>query len=558
MNKLFVQLLEKRHLADDFLHPKYEDLVDPYELNDMEKAIIRIKTAIENQEKILIYGDYDVDGVTASTLMEDTLILAGVKPENLEIMLPDRFVDGYGMSPRLIKKAAKDGIALVVTVDCGSKNHAIIEELNEQKIDTIITDHHECDETLPEAIAVINPKRKDHQGPEKLRDLAGVGVAFELAKALAKEGLIKNGQEKWLLDLVLLGTICDQMVLTGENRILGFYGIKVLEKTRRPGLKELKKTAGLKSITSESIGFQIGPRLNAAGRLETAELSLNILRTKSNTEAAALAAKLEELNKSRRTEQKLAVEEITKKGIEDTPVIIETGHWHEGILGIVAGRLVEACHKPAFVLTEVENDVFKGSGRSFGDFNLAEALNYAKDVILSGGGHAGAAGVRVERKNLYAFREKINAFYKGLNLKNQDKYFNIATDLETDTLADFTLDFLDDLKLLEPFGAGNEEPVFRLKNATILEAKRMGDKNQHLRISLRDQNGKIIKCVAFFAPEKWFNLYDDVKYDFLIKPVENVWNGTRSVEARICDIIEIWRKSSLKLNWEVATNLKIS
>ena len=538
MNKLFVQLLEKRHLTDDFLHPKYESLTDPYKLNDMKKAVARIKTAIKNQEKVLIYGDYDVDGVTASTLMEDALILAGVKSENLKIMLPDRFLDGYGMSPRLIKTAIENQIKLIITVDCGSKNHAIIEELNEQKIDTIITDHHECSDTLPNAIAIINPKRKDYKGPEKLKNLAGVGVAFELARALVKENLIKNGQEKWLLDLVLLGTICDQMLLTGENRILCFYGIKVMEKTRRPGLKELIKKSGLKSITSESIGFQIGPRLNAAGRLETAELSLGILRTKSNTEAAALAVKLEELNKSRRAEQKLAVEEITKNGVKDTPVIIETGNWHEGILGIVAGRLVETYHKPAFVLTEVENDIFKGSGRSFGDFSLAEALNYLRDVIISGGGHAGAAGVRIERKNLYAFREKINAFYESLNLKNQNKYFNITTDLEIDNLTDFTLDFLDDLKLLEPFGAGNEEPIFKIKGAIVLEAKRMGDKNQHLRIDLKDQNGKIIKCVAFFAPEKWFSLYDDIKYDFLIKPVENIWNGTRSIEARICDIIE--------------------
>ena len=537
MNKLFAQILEKRHLTDDFLHPKYGDLTDPYELNDMKKAVGRIKKAIKNSEKILIYGDYDVDGVTASTLMEDALILAGVKPENLEIMLPDRFIDGYGMSPRLIKKAMKDKITLVITVDCGSRNHDIINELNEQKIDTIITDHHECEDKIPEAIAVINPKRKDYGGPEKLKDLAGVGVAFKLAEALVKEGLIKDGQEKWLLDLVLLGTICDQMLLTGENRILGYYGIKVLAKTRRPGLVEIMKNAGVKGITSESIGFQIGPRLNAAGRLETAELSLNVLRTKEKTDAAALAKKLEKLNKDRRDEQKLAVEEIAKTINKDASVIIETGHWHEGIIGIVAGRLVEKYHKPAFVLTEVENGIYKGSGRSFGDFSLAEALEAAKDAIISGGGHAAAAGVRVEQKNLYNFREKINAYYDSLHLKNQNKFFNTMADFEVGDLKDFTLDFLNDLKLLEPFGAGNEEPVFCLKNATIIETKRMGDKNQHLRLDLRDKNGKTIKCVAFFAPEKWFNLYQDEKYDFLIKPIENEWNGTRSVEARLVDII---------------------
>ncbi len=538
MNKLFIQILKKRGLKDDFLNPKYEDLTNPYEINDMKNAVSRIKNAILKNEKILIYGDYDVDGVTASTLMEDALILAGVKPENIEIMLPDRFVDGYGMSSRLIKKAIKDKINLVITVDCGSRNHNIIEELIEQKIDTIVTDHHECEDILPPAIAVINPKRKDYGGPEELKNLAGVGVAFMLARALVKEGMIEDGQEKWLLDLVLLGTICDQMLLTGENRILGFYGMKVLTKTRRPGIKEIMKNAGVKKITSESIGFQIGPRLNAAGRFETAELALNILRTKSSAEAAALASKLEELNKARRAEQKNATEEIIKRKKENTPVIIESGKWHEGIIGIVAGRLVETYHKPAFVFTEVENGILKGSGRSFGDFSLAAALEYAKDVVINGGGHAAAAGVRIYDKNLYAFREKINFYYDSLKLKNQKKFFESRADLEIDNLEDFTIDFLDDLKLLEPFGAGNEEPIFCLKNVEILDIKRMGDKGQHLRLDIRDKNGKTLKCVAFFAPEKWFDLYSDARYNIFIKPAENEWNGTRSIEARICDIIE--------------------
>lgn len=537
MNKLFTQLVKKRQLTDDFLGPKYENLTDPFQLNDMKKAVERIKQAIKNGEKVLIYGDYDVDGVTASTLMENALKLAGIKDP--EIMLPDRFVDGYGMSPRLIEKAKNDKITLVITVDCGSKNHEIINELNELKIDSIITDHHECDDDLPKALAIINPKRRDSTAPEKLKDLAGVGVAFKLAQALTKEDIIKNGQEKWLLDLVLLGTICDNMVLTGENRILGYYGIKVLEKTRRIGLKELMKNAGIKSITSESVGFQIGPRLNAAGRLETAELSLRLLRTDSVTESATLASKLEELNKKRRTEQRSAIEEIKNRdSINSAPVIIETGNWHEGILGIVAGRLVEQYHKPAFVLTETDDNIFKGSGRSFGHFNLAEALNYAKDTIVTGGGHAGAAGVKVEQKNLYAFREKINAYYESLNLTDEEYFFYTHADLGLDSLKDFTLDLISDLKTLEPYGAGNEEPIFCLKNATILETKRMGDKGQHLRLDLRDKNGKIIKCIAFFAPEKWFNLHDDEQYNYYIKPAENEWNGVRSIEARLIDVIQ--------------------
>ncbi len=537
MNKFFTQIVESRGLSEDFLHPKYENLEDPNRLPDMEKALKRIKTAIKNREKVLIYGDYDVDGVTASTLMEQALKLAGL--EQIEIMLPDRFVDGYGMSPRLIERAKANQITLVITVDCGSRNHDIINELNEFKIDTIVTDHHECEVEIPEAVAVINPHRHDYKGPETLRNLAGVGVAFKLAQGLTKAGFIEEGKEKWLLDLVLLGTICDSMTLSQENRILTYFGKIVLSKTKRKGLIELMKTAGIKTVTSESIGFQLGPRLNAAGRLDTAEISLNLLRTTSGTEAAKLAEKLEELNKSRREEQRAATKEIAarfKENQEDNPVIIETGDWHEGILGIVAGRLVEEFKKPAFVLTEVGDGIYKGSGRSFGEFNLSDALEAAKDVIEGGGGHAAAAGVQVKQENLYKFREKINEYYRSLNLKDQERFLKKAADLDIETLGDFNLELIDDLASLEPFGPGNEEPIFCLKNAEIVETKTMGADNNHLRLDLRGKDGRIIKSVAFFAPKPWFELYDDSTYNFIIKPTLNEWNGVRSVEARLIDI----------------------
>lgn len=541
MNKLFTQLLDVRHIEDDFLHPQYENLTDPFTLPDMEKAISRIAKAIQNHEKVLIYGDYDVDGVTASALMEDALRLAGL--QDVEIMLPDRFIDGYGMSPRLINKAKGIRASLVITVDCGSRNHEIVEELNREHIDTIITDHHECSDTLPKACAVINPKRQDYTDTKaQLKNLAGVGVAFKLAEALVSKNFIPSGQEKWLLDLVLLGTICDSMLLTGENRILGFYGMKVLTKTRRKGLIELMKNAGVSSITAHSIGYQLGPRLNSAGRLDTAELALELLRTTSRTQAAALASELEELNIARRSEQRAATNEITERlnargSADDTPVIIEAGKWHEGILGIVAGRLVDSYHKPAFVLTEVEDHVYKGSGRSFGDFNLAEALNYAQDAIIGGGGHAAAAGVRVDGKQLHAFRDKINAYYRSLNLGDQTHYLNSHADLTTSSLRDFTLDFLDDLKLLEPYGLGNEEPIFQVTGATVAAIKRMGTQGQHLRLDLRGKDGKTLKCIAFSAPDSWFNLYPEESYDFIIRPTENEFRGVRSVEAYLIDVI---------------------
>ena len=536
MSKIFIQLLEKRGLDQNFLNPKYEQKVDPFLLKSMDKAITRIKQAINAHEKILIYGDYDADGVTASTVMEQALILAGIDQDHIEIMLPDRFADGYGMSSRLITRAKEHNINLVITVDCGSRNHEIIDELNHEHIDTIVTDHHETAEEMPEAIAIINPHRKDAPTVE-LQNLAGVGVAFKLAEALVEENVIRAGQEKWLLDLVLIGSICDSMLLTGENRRLGYYGIKVLARTRRPGLIELMKRAGVKNLNAESIGFQIGPRLNAAGRLDTADLSLNLLRAKSPVEAAPLAEKLEQLNKKRKIEQISATREIAQRGVGDEPVIIETGQWHEGILGIVAGRLVEEYHKPAFVLTELDNNIFKGSGRSFGDFNLSDALNYAKDSIIGGGGHAAAAGVRLEGKDLYGFREKINQYYRSLNLTDQEKYFISEADLAINDFSELDLSFLEELKKLEPYGPGNEEPIFRLKNVSIANVTRMGAERNHLRFDLRDCHGKILKCLAFFAPEKWLNL--DPAFDHiepLVKFTENDFNGVKSLEARLIDI----------------------
>ncbi len=533
MSKLFEQLTAKRGITEDFLHPRYEKIPDPFLLPDMKKAIERILRAVSSGEKVLIYGDYDVDGVTASTVMEETLKLAGIK--EVEIMLPDRFLDGYGMSPKVVKKAEEMGARLVVTVDCGSHNKEIVEELKILGIDTIVTDHHECPEELPDAIAVVNPKRLDYEG---FRDLAGAGVAFMVALALAQHKTIPTGQEKWLLDLVLIGTICDSMPLIQTNRILGFYGIKVLEKTRRAGLKELMRLAGVKKINSEAIGFQIGPRLNAAGRIESADVALKLLRAKTNVEAAQCANKLEELNKKRRVEQKAAMTEIEERGVVDEAVIVEVGKWHEGILGIIAGKLMEKYRRPTFALSEVSEGVLKGSGRSFGDFSLAMALDYCRDSIISGGGHMGACGVKLETKKLWEFREKINEYYKSLKLVNQERLLKECEDLNVDQTDGFSLEFLEELSSLEPFGEGNKEPIFKLKNVEIVECRRMGTEGQHLSLLVKGADGKTLKLVAFFAPKEWFKICPCEYCDIMIRILENEWSGIRSVEGRILEIIE--------------------
>lgn len=534
MSKIFEQLLAARGLDASFLQPKYEECLDPTCLPDMEKAVERIKRAVEAQEKCIIYGDYDVDGVTASTALHDALKMAGIK--DIEIMLPNRFTDGYGMSTKIVQRAKNSGARLVFTVDCGSRNHDIIHELCELGVDVIVTDHHECGDTLPEALAVINPKRRDldpaRPEAQGLRELAGVGVAFKLAQALVAAGLIKPGQEKWLLDLVAIGTVCDSMLLRGENRRLCKYGFLVLEKTRRPGLRELLRRAGVKEISGDAIGYQIGPRLNAAGRMETAEKALRLLMATSRTEAAALANELELLNDQRKHQQHSAVKEISERGIGAAPVIIERGDWHEGVLGIIAGRLVEEYHKPAFVLSQNGTEL-KGSGRSFGDFNLAAALEACREHIIGGGGHAAACGVKLAPERFEDFRAAVIDYYRSLELTDQERFLGIHEDLAVTNFEDFTLELIDELRTLEPFGEGNQTPIFRLPEVRVMEAARLGDNGQHLRLMLWDAAGHQFKVVGFNAPEPYLSLQSGDTVDAWITLEENTFRGIRNVEGRI-------------------------
>lgn len=545
MSRLFDELVRKRGFSECFLKPEYERLPSPWLLPDMREAVGRIREAVEREERILIYGDYDVDGVTASTVMNEALRLAGAR--GVETMLPDRFKDGYGMSEKVVERAKETGASLVITVDCGSGNKEVVEKLKKAGVETIVTDHHECPEELPKAMAVVNPKRRDVAKcvPEFeehldelmwLRDLAGVGVAFMVARGMMEEGMIPAGQEKWLLDLVLIGTICDSMRMSEVNRILCFYGVKVLLKTRRAGLKELMRVSQTRKITTETIGFQIGPRLNAAGRMANAKVALDLLRTPNKVEGASLALELEKLNGERRNQQMAAMKEFSERGVPDDAVMVTTGKWHEGVLGIIAGRLVDDYRRPAFVLSEVEDGVLKGSGRSFGDFSLAEALRECQDVIISGGGHAGAAGVKIKKDKLEEFREKINEYYQSLGLVGQERYFERRADLEVRSLGDFTLEFLEELNSLEPFGPGNEMPVFKLSEMFVLDKKLMGASEQHLRLLVRGEDGKTLKLVAFGVPEEWRRVENGERVDILAQVEANEWNGLRSVEGRILDL----------------------
>lgn len=537
MNKIFKRLLEKRGIDDGFLNPKYENLADPEVLPDMKKAVERILAAKKNKEKILIYGDYDVDGVTATTIMAKSLEMAGLT--DISTMLPDRFIDGYGMSKRLVERAKKEKYQLVITVDCGSNNEEIIDQLKKAKIDVIVTDHHEISEELPDAVAVVNPKRPDFRlkvendkNLASLTNLSGAGVAFFLARALVKAGVIPDGMEKWLLDLAAVGIICDAMKLIGNNRIICHYGFIVLEKTRRPGMRELMRVADIKKLNSTAIGYQIGPRLNAAGRMETAELALKLLMTDSKLEATEVAAELDQLNQGRRAQQQLAIKEVEEYGVSDDPVLVVTGEWSEGIVGIIAGKITERYKKPTFVLTEVDGD-YKGSGRSFGDFNLALTLEKCQDILISGGGHAEACGIRLKKDKIDEFTERINDYYRSLKLPDQRKYLDVTEDLSVSDMSDLNLELMENLAKMEPFGEGNTEPIFRLRDVKIMSMTKMGKDQQHLGLTVRDYWDNTMKLVAFYAEDDWMDLSAGMQIDAWITLMENEWNGVRSVEGRI-------------------------
>ncbi len=563
MTDLFRRLLEIRGVKESFLRPKYEDLDDPFELIGMAEGVERLKLAAERQEKVIIYGDYDVDGVTASTILAETLELLGLK--EVEVMLPNRFTEGYGMSQKVIERAAETGVTLVMTVDCGSNNGEIITELSRKGIDVIVTDHHEISGELPvvdegkrpgEAggtVVVINPKREDFRkkvlqrqmemmgdDDEEVRtdlkdiagllELCGAGVALMLARACVQRGMIRNGREKWLLDLAAIGTICDSMTLTGDNRIICYYGLIVLKKTPRKGLKELIRVAKVMNFDADAVGFQIGPRLNAAGRMKDASLAQKLLATKSAPEAAKYAKELDELNKSRKDQQFEATKEVAEHGVGQERVLVVEGPWHEGVLGIIAGRLTETYKRPCFVISS-ENG--KGSGRSFGDFNLALALNECQEVLERGGGHAQACGVKVKPGMVGEFRKRVNQYYDSLRLRDQERFLLRKADLSVRDTGEFSLDFIEDLALLQPFGMGNEEPVFLLEQMTVLDVRKMGAEKQHLRLTVRDDEGGIFQTVAFYAPEEWGEVRVGEQVNLWVTITANEWQGTKTAEGRL-------------------------
>lgn len=536
-HKLFEEILNARGLKtqaqrDAFLNPSYDGRHDPFLLPDMQAAVDRLVAARKKQERITIYGDYDIDGLTATTVLLDAFGQFGF--EHVDAFIPNRFVEGYGLTVDAIERIAKDGAQLIVTVDCGSLSHEPITRARELGVDVIVTDHHNVADVQPPAVAVINPKRPDHSYP--FIDLAGVGVAFKLVQALqTRLGGMENGQEKWLLDLVALGTVCDVVTLQDENRANVFWGLKVLSKTRRPGLRALMAVARVEphAVNARSLGFGLGPRMNAAGRLETAQIALDMLRATDRMEAFEKAQQLDALNTARRADQDMIYKAAILQAetfANDDVLVVSSPDWNHGIVGIVAAKLLERYKKPTFVLQEM-GDETKGSARSYGDFSAADAIKSASGIITKGGGHKLAAGVTMPTANIQVFREQVNKHYRDMKLQNQASLLLPKAD------ADALFGQVDEvlvghLSTLEPFGNGNDQPVLRTDDLTVTYVRRMGADSQHLKLEVESPDGVCMQLLAFNAPAEFF-VEPGVRAEAWYRPDINEWQGRRSVEGML-------------------------
>lgn len=532
-------VLQNRGITDEksaaaFLKKGLDGVHDPFLLNDMDAAADRIITAIENKEKITVYGDYDADGVTSTAILYGFLKKTGA---NVEYYIPDRHKDGYGLNISAINRIARGGTKLMITVDCGITSVGEIEFAKTQSMDVIVTDHHTCKETLPRAVAVINPKRTDSTYP--FRDLAGVGVAFKLVLALGvKLGIPSCEVFAEYVDLAAVGTIADVVPLLGENRIFADRGISSIAEGKNCGLRALLKAAGAeeRTLDSTAVAFAIAPRINAAGRMEHAEKAERLLLESDYEKALETAYSLNEANANRqKLEREILAEALEQAAMfeEEQYVYVLSGeNWHSGVIGIVAARICEQFYRPCILLSR-EGGKAKGSGRSIEELNLFEAISDSEDLLTAFGGHAQAAGLSLMTDNIDEFRKRINAYAKNI-LKDRVLLPKIKIDCR---LAPQSINIKTARMMgaLEPFGCGNETPIFSLSGARIAQIGTMGADGRHLRMQL--YSGEyVFNAVGFGMGEycELLNAGDAVNVAFSLNI--NTFRGNESLQLFLKDI----------------------
>lgn len=556
VSSVMAQLLVNRGYRDPasasaFIRMESELLCNPLELKDVEKAVARLQRAVETGEKIAVYGDYDVDGVTAVCTLYLYLTSLGA---DVMYYIPNRNGEGYGVSNRAIDALKEKGVSLIVTVDTGITALDEVVYAKALGIDFVISDHHECREELPKAEAVVNPHRPDC--PYPFKDLAGVGVVFKLV--CAYEELTTGDSRRECVarlchgyaDLVAIGTIADVMPLRDENKLIVKYGLSLIEKRRRLGLSALIDASVSKNessarrrsdpkITSGMIGFTIAPRLNAAGRVRSASLAVELLLSETKEKADALAQELCEANKERQNEENRIMQEAFAK-IEaehdfsrDSVIVLDADNWHQGVIGIVSSRVTERYGLPSILITfEGGADVGKGSGRSVRGLNLVEALVHCSDCLAKHGGHALAAGLSIERDKLLAFRKKINE-YAARHLSEEDLIPTVEADCVL-TMEDVCMDLASELRLLEPYGVENPSPVFAMMGVRAENIVAVGG-GKHTRLTVCDGDRHVNAMYFSRSPES-LDLYVGERVDVLFSLDINEWNGRHTVQLTVKDM----------------------
>lgn len=537
ISKLLARVLVNRGITDDediniFLNPTRNDFHDPYLMPDMKKAVDRIETAIKEKQKIIIYGDYDVDGITSITVLKRFLEERGIQ---VDYYVPNRLQEGYGLNKEAITKIAEDGHKLMITVDCGISGIEEIEYSNSLGIETIITDHHEPLDELPNAIAIIDAKRKDNQYP--FRGLAGVGVVFKLIQAI---GIRLNLEEKEYLkylDIVCVGTISDIVPLVDENRVIASLGLKLIQVTRNVGLKSLLKAIGYKNINSMAVSFGIAPRINACGRMGFQGEALKLFLTDNIVQAEVITEKLNSYNIERQAKERVifdeAIESLQKMDMNkiNTIVLAGTG-WHHGVIGIVASKLTEKFFKPTILLA-LEDDIAKGSGRSIPGFDLHSALCASSKYLEKYGGHEMAVGLSLKKENLDSFKEIFEKIAKENNIKDILPVIYVDSEI---TAMDMNKETVEQLNKLEPFGEANKTPIFLYKSLKIDSIRALSE-GRHLKMTLKD-NSAIINAIGF----NMGNLVDEYligdKVDIIGTLEINSYNGIETIQINLKDIMK--------------------
>lgn len=524
--------------ATSYLTGSINDLADPFLLKDMAVAVERIKRAVSEGEKILIYGDYDVDGITSVAALWRYLTFKGA---NVVTYIPERINEGYGLNVAAIEKFASEGVNLIITVDSGITAHEEIDFANSIGIDVVITDHHECREELPNAAAVVNPHRNDSDYPFK--ELAGVGVVFRLICALENNKNLANLCAKYS-DIVALGTVADVMPIIGENRIIVKQGLSSLVNTKNKGLCALisqtfseRRMAQRKNLTASSIGFGLAPRINAAGRIGDVNKALQLLITEDKAEAEEIAIYLCSVNRQRQYienqifEQAVSQIESTHDFDNDKIIVLFSESWHIGVIGIVASKITERYKLPS-ILISIDGDVGKGSGRSVKGFNINEAICACKDLLIKYGGHELAAGLTIDKNNVDAFRKAINEYAKN-SFDFDSVYNNIDADFEID-VKDITVEHGKEIASLEPFGLRNPLPLFCIKNVTIKEIFSIGE-GKHLKLTIEKDSFTAV-ALYFGIPKEQFPFSEGDVADFMCNIDMNDFRGTLSVQVVVKDV----------------------